>query len=109
MATDRKNVLRDVMVEANAMKAAGLDRATAMRQAWKVVRLAILMAAGTACHFQFEKADGEVRDAYGLPARTGEFLVKGTGRSVPSQNVLYFDVEKQAFRSFAKSRLISVG
>ena len=91
------------------MRAEGLDRATAMRQAWKVVRLAILMAAGSVCHFQFEKANGEVRDAYGLPPRTGEYLVKGTGHATPSQNVLYFDVEKQQFRSFAKRRLISVG
>lgn len=52
--------------------------------------------------FTYQKVNGQVRDAIGtmLP----EFLPEpaagaGTGRPVPAENVLYYDIEAEGYRS----------
>ena len=100
---------RTVMAEANALvKSAGMNRSDAVRQGYKIARLYATFTAGAIATISFFKADGELREAMALPARTGEFLVKGTGHDTPKANVLYWDVGKNAFRSFCKARLVSV-
>ena len=100
---------RTVMAEANALvKTAKMDRSTAMKQGYKIARLYALFAAGAMATITFIKADGTERPALALPARTGAYLCNGNGHATPQKNILYFDVEKNEFRSFAKARLVTV-
>ena len=109
MSKQTKVNRRTVMAEANALvKSAKMDRSTAMKQGYKIARLYAAFAAGAIATVTFIKGDGTERTAHALPARTGEYLITGTGHSTPKANVLYWDTEKQAFRSFCKARLVSI-
>lgn len=109
MSTQTKVNRHTVMAEANALvKSAGMNRSDAVKQGYKIARLYAAFAAGAIATISFIKGDGELREAQALPARTGEYLIKGTGNSTPKANVLYWDLTKQAFRSFCKARLVSV-
>lgn len=100
---------RTVMIEANALVKDGtMPRGQAVRQGYKLARLYAMFAAGALATITFIKADGTHRTAQALPARTGEDLVKGTGRQHPRTNVLYWDCGKQDFRAFRKERLLTV-
>ena len=109
MSKQTKLNRRTVMAEANALvKSAKMDRSTAMKQGYKIARLYAAFAAGAIATVTFIKGDGTERVAHALPARTGEYLLTGTGRTTPKANVLYWDMGKNAFRSFCKARLVSV-
>lgn len=67
-----------------------------------------------AVRFSYRKADGTVRIAYGTLCQEAisEFL-DGFGSSAPPKpappsSVRYFDIEKLAFRSFSKDRLLAI-
>ena len=110
MSKEKRNVLRDVMNEMWVIaKSSALTKSEALKRAWRVVRLKAELAAGKVVEFMFEKADGTFRQAFGLAAGVGRYLVKGTGSGTPKANMLYWDVEADGFRSFAKSRLLAVG
>ena len=99
-----------VMAEANALvKSAHMDRSTAMKQGCKIARLYALFAAGAIATVTFLKADGTERVARALPAKTGEFLIKGIGtHTTPKANLLFVDSDLGEFRSLVKARIISV-
>lgn len=101
---------RTVMAEANALvKNAKMDRSSAMKQGYKIARLYSLFAAGAIATITFIKADGTERVAHALPAKTGEFLIKGTGtHTTPKANLLFVDSEIGEFRSLVKARIVSV-
>ena len=109
MSKHARIVLSDVMKEASViLRSSHLNRSEAVRRAWKVVKLKLKLAAGQTVQFAFEKADGTVRQAIGLAAKTGSFLINGRGHATPQANFLYFDVEAAGFRSFAKSRILTI-
>ena len=109
MSKQTKVNRRTVMAEANALvKSANMNRSDAVKQGYKIARLNAIFAAGAIATISFIKGDGELREAQALPARTGEYLITGTGHSMPKANVLYWDMTKNAFRSFCKARLVSV-
>ena len=109
MSNEKKSVLRDVMREMWVIvKSSDLTKSEALKRAWRVVTLKMKLATGKVVEFVFEKADGAIRQAFGLAAKTGEYLIKGIGHSTPKPNMLYWDTEVNAFRSFAKSRLLAV-
>ena len=79
-----------------------------MKKAWSLYRLAKLMRTGVIA-FAYKKADGSIRNAYGtlrdLPAG---ITMGGKKVTKPSyKTIAYFDVEKNAFRSFKIENLIS--
>jgi len=79
-------------------------------QAWKVVRLRSALRAGAA-RFSFQKTDGEVREAYGTTnAGLFQYQSKGTAadRAESPCQIKYFDLEKNAWRSFRAERILSV-
>ncbi len=110
MSKNTKVNRRTVMAEANALvKSAKMDRSTAMKQGYKIARLYALFAAGAIATVTFLKADGTERVARALPAKTGEFLIKGTGtHTTPKANLLFVDSDLGEFRSLVKARIISV-
>ena len=100
---------RTAMREANALVRGGqMTRSQAMKQGYKVALLNAIFVAGLAAHLSFVKADGEKRVATALPAKVGEYLVKGTGHATPKSNILFIDADLAAFRSCVKARIISV-
>lgn len=77
-------------------------------QAWKVCKLRAELRAG-AVRFTFQKTDGEVRQAYGtLNAELFAYTSKGSERVESPCQIRYFDLEKNAFRSFRAERILSV-
>lgn len=58
--------------------------------------------------FTFKKADGTIRVAKGTLRSDMLPEIKGTGRPLSFGLQLYYDVDKQSFRSFKKENLISI-
>ena len=77
-------------------------------QAWQVVRLRAALRAG-ATRFTFQKQDGEVREAYGtLNTALFQYDYKGTDRAESPTAIRYFDLDKNAWRSFRAERILQV-
>jgi len=58
-------------------------------------------------HFYFQKVDGTIREAYGTLS-AGMLPVTGEGRKRNDFVQIYFDTEKNEFRSFKKFNLVSI-
>lgn len=78
----------------------------ALRMAWKASKVYASMLVGVT-HFTFRKANGEIRNAVGTlcdlnyhPAGSDSYKAR------PADCICFWDVEKQAFRSFNASTLI---
>ena len=77
-------------------------------QAWQVVRLRAALRAG-AVHFVFQKQDGEVREAFGtLHPDFFQYEYKGSDRAENPTAIKYFDLDKNAWRSFRAERILKV-
>ena len=60
--------------------------------------------------FFYQKVNGEMRQAFGtLRDEVINTIVKETGRKPNDNMFIYFDTEKQEFRSFKKFNLIKIG
>ena len=58
----------------------------------------------------YQKVNGEIRQAFGtLRDEVINTIVKETGRKPNDNMFIYFDTEKQEFRSFKKFNLIKIG
>lgn len=58
--------------------------------------------------FSFRKNDGTIRKAVGTLMKSMTPQTQGGGRPTPEHLQLYFDVEKQSWRSFKKDQLIEI-
>lgn len=59
--------------------------------------------------FTFRKKDGTLRPATGTTnARFFTYERKGTGKPAPPDMIVYWDFEKDCFRSFHESQLLSI-
>lgn len=77
-------------------------------QAWKVARLRLALRAGAA-RFTFQKQDGEMREAYGtLNPDLFRYEHKGGDRAECPTAIKYFDLDKNAWRSFRAERIMQV-
>lgn len=56
--------------------------------------------------FKYRKLDGSTRIAIGTLQKDLLPKLKGTGRPMKEDSQLYFDVEKQSYRSFKKENLL---
>ena len=86
---------------------AGIPLGEAMHRANLNLQFNARIAKGQV-HFFYVKANGKMREAWGVAAKAGQDLVKGTGHSQPARNCLYMDLAKQEFRCFARSRLVAL-
>lgn len=77
--------------------------AQALKQAWKLFKLAAKMKTNNVV-FQFKKVSGEIRNAVGT--LTEVYEPKGTGKQMPTDSFLYYDVEAKGFRSLKVFNLI---
>ena len=81
----------------------------ALKKSWQLYRLAKLMRQGVV-KFYFEKVDGSARVAYGtlcnLPA--GITSRKGSKKATNYGTMCYWDIKKNAFRSFRVENFIAI-
>lgn len=90
------------------VKKNGFSMSEALKCAWANIKLKAQMKLRIV-KFYFQKVDGSLREAYGslredlLPETKGE----GNRKSNDTLQV-YFDTEKQSFRSFKKANLVRI-
>lgn len=108
MSNNTKNTLRKVMKLAwQFIRKNGFTLSEALKTAWANVKLGVAMAKGIV-KFYFQKVDGTRREAYGttnLNRIPSEYHPKGESKNIPTLQV-YFDTEKNAWRSFKKANLV---
>ena len=109
MATNFKNQMRELMKQSwMLVKVYGFSMADAMKQAWKVLKL---KAALKKCvvKFIYTKLNGEIRTAWGTLKEGLIPETKGTERKKNESLIIYYDNEKQAYRSLKIANLIKIG
>lgn len=104
----KRNVLHEIMSLAwQFVKRNGLTMREALKCAWANMKLKAAMKQRIV-KFYFKKVDGSVREAYGtlkenlIPATSGESRKKNDTIQV------YYDTEKQSWRSYKRANLISI-
>ena len=109
MATEFKNKMRDLMKRAwMLVKVYGFSMADAMKQAWLVLKLKAALKNGIV-KFMYTKLNGEVRTAWGTLKDGLIPETKGTERKKNESLIIYYDSEKQAYRSFKVANLVKIG
>lgn len=105
MSNDRKSTLRQIMQTAwMFVKRNGYTMAEALKVAWLNAKVTKAMRTGIV-QFFFMKVDGTLRQAFGTldPHRLPE--TQGSGRRPADTVQVYYDAEKQEYRSFKKCNL----
>lgn len=106
MSVERKKTLRDVMSLAWQMvKMYGISLSESLRKAWKNIKLKIAMQSGIV-EFHFVKTDGTIRQAFGTLQSNLVPVLVGSQRKRAEYVQVFFDTEKQEWRSFKKINLI---
>ena len=109
MATEKRIQLREIMSLAwSFVKRNGYTMSEALRCAWANIKLCALLHTKIV-EFYFKKTDGTLRQAFGTLKEGLVGETKGTGRK-PNDNVqVYWDTEKEEYRSFKKCNLVRIG
>lgn len=112
MATVKSNISKSsVMKSAWAVfKSKGNTESfsTCLKKAWIAMKVKAQMFLGKV-HFQFKKADGTIREAWGtLHNGSFAYVNKNSNRRPCYSTVVYFDLDKKAFRSFCIDSFIGV-
>ena len=103
----KTQVLSEVMSDAwRFFKMTGASFSECLQRAWRNYNLVKRMV-GNIVHFYYQKVDGSVREAYGtlLSNRIPE---SGDGRKKNPFVQVYFDTEKNEWRSFKRFNLVSI-
>lgn len=105
----KKETLKSVMKLAwQFVKKNGFSMSEALRVAWMNIKLRAQMKLRIV-KFYFQKVDGTLREAYG--SLSADLLPVTKGESTRKSNdtlQVYFDTEKQSFRSFKKANLVRI-
>ena len=105
MSNERKSTLANIMRMAwMFVKRNGFTMAEALKVAWLNAKVTKAMRTGLV-QFFFMKVDGTLRQAFGTldPHRLPE--TQGSGRRPADTVQVYYDTEKQEYRSFKKCNL----
>lgn len=108
MSTTRKNQLKKVMQLAwKFVKKNGYTLSEALKVAWANVKLHAAMQTRIV-KFYFQKVDGTIREAFGTLKSSILPPAKESGRTPNPTCQVYYDTEKEAYRSFKKANLVRV-
>ena len=88
------------------VKSLGWSISEAMKQAWKNFKLRRALVKNESVSFSFKKVDGTIRNAIGTLLETITPAIVGERKSNPTKVQIYFDLEKQQWRSFKIESLI---
>lgn len=107
MSTKMKSTMKDVMLLAwTFVKRNGYSMSDALKCAWANIKLRALLGKRVV-EFYFKKTDGTLRQAFGTLMSDRVPETKGERKAADSCQV-YFDTEKEAWRSFKKCNLIKI-
>lgn len=106
MSKERKSTLASIMKMAwMFIRRNGYTLSEALKCAWANYKVRMAMKAGITM-FYFRKINGEIRQAFGTLKEDALPQIQGTGRK-PNETVqVYFDTDRNEFRSFKKCNLI---
>ena len=107
---NENNALRMIMTTAwQFVKRNGYNLSKALKCAWANYRLQQSMKIGIV-RFCFRKIDGTIREAVGTLLDNVVPTPKGSaqGKKTNDEIQVYFDTEKNEYRSFKKANLISI-
>lgn len=108
MSTKIKNQLKEVMLMAwTFVKRNGFTMSEALKVAWANMKLKAAMKQRIV-KFYFKKVDGSVREAYGTLKENLIPATNGDNRKKNDTVAIYFDTEKQSWRSFKKANLLNI-
>lgn len=108
MSNERKSALAQIMQTAwQFVKRNGYTMAEALKCAWANHKLKAAMKNGI-CQFFYKKINGEIRQAFGT--LKAELLpeTQGTGRKANDSVQVYYDTDKQSYRSFKRCNLLYI-
>ena len=106
MSEKRRSSLSEVFTLAwQFVRRNGFGMSEALKKAWSNIRLKKEMAKRVV-KFYFQKVDGSIREAYGTLNPSVLPQSNGSGRRPNDTLQVYYDTEKQEFRSFKKANLI---
>lgn len=104
----RKNLLHEIMSLAwQLVKRNGFSMSEALKCAWANIKLKAAMKQRIV-KFYFKKVDGSVREAYGTLKENLIPATSGDNRKKNDTVAIYFDTEKQSWRSFKKANLLNI-
>lgn len=107
MKTNR-NTLKAIMTLAwQFVKRNGFTMSEALKCAWANVKLKSAMRSRIV-KFWFTKVDGTLREAYGTLQESMLPATQGTGRKANDTLTVYYDTEREAYRSFKKANLVKM-
>jgi len=104
-----KQFLSELMREAwGFIRRNGVSLSEALRVSWRNAKLRIAMSLRIV-RFYFQKVNGEIREAYGTLSGRIVPATSGTDSKKKNETVqVYFDTEKQEWRSYKKLNLIRI-
>jgi hypothetical protein len=106
-AYTKTQILSDVMKNAwRFFKMTGARFSECLQRAWRNYRLVKLMLTGIV-KFYYQKVDGTIREAWGTLCNVPETAGENNRKKNDFVRV-YFDTEKQEWRSFKKFNLVSI-
>lgn len=108
MSNERKSTLASIMQMAwSFVKRNGFTIAEALKCAWANYKLKTAMKAGIV-QFFYRKINGEIRQAFGT--LKSEILpeTQGTGRKANETVQVYYDTDRQEYRSFKRCNLLYI-
>lgn len=108
MSKERKSILAGVMSLAwQFVKRNGFTMSEALKCAWANMKLKAAMRTRIV-KFWFTKVDGTLREAYGTLQESLLPATQGTGRKANDTLCVYYDTEREAYRSFKKANLVKM-
>lgn len=109
MSNNNRNRLREIMTLAwQFVKRNGYTMSEAMKCAWANVKLKTMMKARIV-RFYYRKVSGDMREAFGTLKEGIIPETLGTGRKSNETLFTYYDTEREAWRSFKRANLLSLG
>jgi len=81
------------------------DRSTALRMGWQISRLEAHLKNGGEAIIRFRKVGEEIPEQRHATGLEGRFTSKGTGRHLNPLQIPFFDLTKNAVRSFRAENL----
>lgn len=109
MSTKMKSEMKEVMLLAwTFVKRNGYSMSDALKCAWANIKLRALMQKRIV-KFYFQKVDGTLREAFGTLNENMIPSITGDGSKKKNNTIqVYYDSEKQSWRSFKKCNLIKI-
>lgn len=106
MNTNRTNRSEIFKMMWQFIKRNGYSKAEALKCAWLNFKLRIALHARKVVKFYFQKVDGTIREAFGTLKAEALPQSSGTGRRASDLVQVYFDTERNEYRSFKKANLL---